>query len=61
MTWFMNNLGTIITFIILAAVVILIIRQMKMHTELLTNREAANRAESCAMHGKCGGCGGGKM
>ena len=29
MTWFMNNLGTIITFIILAAVVILIIRQMK--------------------------------
>lgn len=60
MTWFMNNLGTIITFIILATVVILIIRQMK-KDKAEGKSSCGAGCKSCAMHGKCGGCGGGKM
>ena len=52
MTWFMNNLGTIITFIILAAVVILIIRQMK-KDKAEGKSSCGAGCKSCAMHGKC--------
>ena len=57
MTWFMNNLGTIITFLILAAVVVLIIRRMKKDKDEGKSSCGAG-CKCCSLHGKCGGCGG---
>ena len=57
MTWFMNNLGTIITFLILAAVVVLIIRRMK-KDKAEGNSSCGAGCKCCSLHGKCGGCGG---
>lgn len=57
MTWFMNNLGTIITFLILAAVVVLIIRRMK-KDKAEGKSSCGAECKCCSLHGKCGGCGG---
>ena len=57
MTWFMNNLGTIITFLILVAVVVLIIRRMK-KDEAEGKSSCGAGCKCCSLHGKCGGCGG---
>ena len=46
MTWIINNIGTIITLIILLAIVALIIRHIK--------KDKAQGKSSCGC--KCGGC-----
>ena len=54
MTWLTNNLGTVITFIILAAVIALIILRIKKDKAAGKSSCGCN-CRNCALHGKCHG------
>ena len=52
MTWFLNNWGTILTVVVLAAVVALIVRYMIKNKKAGKSSCGAGCAH-CAMHGEC--------
>lgn len=54
MTWLTNNIGTVITFIILAAVIALIILRIKKDKAAGKSSCGCN-CRNCALHGKCHG------
>ena len=54
MTWLINNVGTVITFIILAAVIVLIILRIKKDKAAGKSSCGCN-CRNCALHGKCHG------
>ncbi len=60
MSWIINNLGTIVIFIVLAAVVCMILRSMKKN-KCAGKTSCGCGCAHCAMRGKChGGGNGGK-
>ena len=52
MTWLLNNWGTILTVVVLAAVVVLIVRYMIKNKKAGKSSCGAGCAH-CAMHGEC--------
>lgn len=52
MTWFIDNLGTIVTFLILLAVVVMIILRMKKDKAEGKNSCGCG-CKDCAMRGQC--------
>ena len=54
MTWIINNIGTIITLIILFAIVALIIRHIK-KDKAQGKSSCGCGCANCALHGKCHG------